>query len=372
MNKLNRILLGLFGLQLLIGVFVCTRGERGTLQKASPLLADLDADEVSKIQIFAAKTDDKTDSPAAIVLSKETDGWVVSSHHDYPADPAAVDALIGKLVAMKSRGAQTTSKSRHEQLEVAADKYQRKLVVTTPKGEHTVYLGTSPAFRQVAVRVDDSDKTYAVADITTGDADTQVSAWIDPSFEQVPLDRMQSVTIVNAAGTLALTRNPDLTWSLNGGAADQAKVEGLLGKLAEVNLADIAGVQAEAGWGLDKPQAQVTITLGDAPPPPEGVDTGEAPQPAGDTIVLEVGAEKDGRFYLRAVHKKHIVLVARATFEDFVAATPERLGAAPPPVPDPEAPTPKPGAPRPGAPQPKPPQPKPPQPKPPAPKPLTP
>jgi uncharacterized protein DUF4340 len=370
MNKLNRILLGIFGFQLLIGLYVCTRSGAPTLHKATALLPDLDAEEISKVEIYAAKADDKTDSPPAIVLSKETDGWVVSSHHDYPADAKAVDALLGKLVTMKTRGPQTTSRSRLAQLEVAGDKYQRKIVVTSPKGSHTVYLGASPAFHQIAVRIDDADDTHAIADLTTADAETSVTAWIDPTFLELAQDKMQLVTIENASGSIALARGADGKWTVNGVPGDQPKIEGLLGKLARIDLADIAGVKPEAGWGLDQPQARVTVALGAPPPPPpeEGVDTGDQlPQsnPDAETYVLEIGAEKDGKYYVRALHKKHIVLVARNALEDVAGATAESLGGGPPPAPPPAPgqPAPGPTPPAPGSPTPAaPPGPRPPAP----------
>jgi len=343
MTTLNKVLIALLVVQLGLVALCTTRQEAGTIGELEPLLPDYDAESVSRVQIYSATDGGDTTKPA-IDLQKKDGAWVLAGHFDYPADGTAVTSLVGKIATMQARGPATTTSAGHKRLKVADDDYVRKVVLTNAAGETTVYFGISPKFKKLNVRTAGSDDTYLVQQLTAQDANDQVSGWIDPVFVMIPVDTMTALTVENSKGIVSLERDADKRWQLAEGAPlpagktapvsiKQKAVDDIAGKLGKIEIEDVVGTEAKPEFGLDNPAARVTIGMaGESSASGGGTDESEAP--AREVRVVEIGAEKDGAYYVRVLDKPYIVTVKTASLKDVVDLEIGKLvdDATPPPV----------------------------------------
>ncbi len=304
-NRLIQILIGLLLIQLvLVGVVYFPKGK--TVTGGAPLLSDLSADQITAITV----TDDKGNE---ISLKKQGDGWVLPDADDYPADSERISKLLDNLIAIKTDRLITKTPASQKRLEVAADKFQRKVVLTTDTGAETVFIGTSAGAKATHVRLDGQDETFLTDAITAWDAPAQASSWVDPTFVSVKKDDITAVTIENTKGTLAFTKDSDGNWTLAGLGADEeldsGKINAMLNQASKINLNAPIGKKAAPSLGLDDPQATVTVTVQPA--------SGEA-----QTITLKFGAKDDNNQYaLQSSTSDYLVRVSGFVGDMFVGKT---------------------------------------------------
>lgn len=338
MSTINKILIGVLGLQVLLIVLVRIGDHQPTIGHPEPLLPGLDQDKVSKIEIFDA---DHTDKPA-VALAHKDDKWVVASHYDYPADDTAVKSLLGKLVGMESRGPTTTTRAAQKQLQVADDHYVRKLVLTDTKGETTtVYLGSSPKFHKLTVRIGGHEETHSVPVLTTGDASVQMSSWVDPVYVDIPVDSIESLAVENKNGTIGIDKGEDGGWRLAGADPSSAplaqdKVKPLLDKVSKIELEEVVGLEAKPEFGFDQPLARITVDQKGTQPP---ADADAGVSAAEEATIIEIGARKSDRYYLRELGKPYVVTVDAEAVDNLVNLSVDKLEEKPA---TPEPPTPRP------------------------------
>ncbi len=339
MTTLNKVLLALFVVQLALVGLCSTRHGTETLHKLEPLLPKYDSDSVTRVQIFSKSEGGDANKPA-IDLKKKDGEWVLASHFDYPADGTAVTSLVGKIASMESRGPATETSAGHKRLEVADDEFVRKIVLTNAAGDTTVFFGTSPKFKKLNVRLGGADATYLVQQLTAQDAPDKMASWIDPVYLMIPTDSMAAITVENPSGTVSLERDADKRWKLAEGvppppgktapvSIDQKKVNDIADKLSKIELEEAVGTEAKPEFGLDKPTARVTIGMAAES---DAKDAGEAP--TREVRVLEIGAEKNGAYFVRVLDKPYIVTVKKDALKDIVDLDIGKVvdDTAPPPV----------------------------------------
>ena len=326
MSTFNKILLGLLAIQLLLIVLMRIGGDHTSINPQAPLLPEFDSEAVTRLEIKAPRTDDKP----AIALDQRGDAWLLSSHFDYPADATAVKTLLGKIAGMQSRGPTTVSEAAHKQLEVGADNYQRKLVLTG--GEvTTLFLGSSPKFRKLTVRVDGAVETHSVANLSIGDVPVDMSDWVDPVYVDIPERTIAAITIETPATNLTLERSEG-RWRLVGATTpdapslDQEAVGKLVTAAAKIELEEVVGGEAEERFGFASPQARITIGIdsgaANSPGPSGDGDAGAAPStPEREIHLIEIGASSADRYYVRELGNSHIVSVEKTALSPLVEAT---------------------------------------------------
>lgn len=211
MNRTNKILAGLLGVQVLLAVLVLLKSDQTRIGKLEPLIDGLSADKVERIRVFdsypaarqeeeeAKKTGNK-DQPAVELVKRGSD-WQLASHYDYPADGSKVTDLIDKVIAIRTRGPMASGKARQKQLEVADDDYQRKLVITAGGKDITLYVGASAGARQTSVRLAGSNDVHGAAGLSAFAVGATPSAWIDTSYFKVEKEQIASIEVSNQNGT---------------------------------------------------------------------------------------------------------------------------------------------------------------------------
>src|SRR5687768_8030382 len=157
MSKQNLMLVALLGVQLLIIMGMRFGGDDHAITKSVAFLEGYDADKVTKIQILGAPKEKDGPEPESIALEKSGSTWGVATADGFPADQTKVKEFLEKLKKMNYRNKVVTSSKYHDKLEVSADKYQRKVIITQDGKDQTFFVGTSPSFKSLHVRLDGSD-----------------------------------------------------------------------------------------------------------------------------------------------------------------------------------------------------------------------
>jgi len=329
-NRLNKILVGALAVQLALAVLVYTHGHGPSgVRTAHAVIPGLDASTVTKVDLYEPRAKGKEET-VALRLRKQGDDWVIDNRHGYPADSASVGALLSSVAAMTARGPATTGKAPLDQMQLADDHYAGKLVLTTAKGDQTLYIGKETGFQQRAVRLGKATESYTVPELSASATQTRVTDWIDPVYLELSADDITGVTIERGADTLSLARGADGSWQLAGAAApaagdmaaapppalDKTKVGKLIDATRKIEIADIAGVAGDndASFGLDEPRAHITLAV-------KSKDNDASDQ----AYVIDVGAAKGGNAYVHLGSNRFVVSEAASKLQPIFDATTDSL-----------------------------------------------
>ncbi|WP_018416586.1 DUF4340 domain-containing protein [Teredinibacter turnerae] len=210
MNKAIKILAVLLVAQLVVILAIQTN-QPGTAQVVAQPLISVNLNTVDTLRI------DGSDGQH-VALTKRGERWQIASYGDQPADQNKVAELLQKLSGIEVRWPVATSAAAAERFEVAEGSAQKTLTIQT--GDSVVdalFIGTSPSYRRVHVRVNGSDDIYQV-ELAQHDIPADPESWMDKTVLQFEGDILSV-----KAGDIAISRdtNGDETaWKLAGSAAD--------------------------------------------------------------------------------------------------------------------------------------------------------
>lgn len=347
MSRTNRLLSAALAIQVVL--LVATRmfgGDEGGKVKPKKIWPNLTVDKVKRVEIVDGK------GKKAVLARKADSSWVLASGGDYPADKEKVDKLISKLPGLKAGEPVTTKKEHHRKLEVAKDKFQRKVTVGLTGGKKLeFFIGSSPLVQRVHFRLAGKDAVYAVADLSAWDINTSATSWVDSEYFKVDDKQIRKLELKNSHGTIALSKDGDGNWQLADAKDDEklakSEVDSLVSTISTINLQQPVGKQVEPSYELAKPQAEVTLAVlpakgkdgakgkekgkgtdkdgakgGEAGQgkPAGGETEGASSQPAAQlkTYRLRVGAKVDDDFYFQSSSSPYVVRVAKWTAETLV------------------------------------------------------
>ncbi|MEL6184734.1 MAG: DUF4340 domain-containing protein, partial [Myxococcota bacterium] len=190
MNTLNKILVGLLGVQVvvLLGMTLGDTDDRLALAEAVDLFPGLEAPKVTTLEVFGPSRDG--DAQERVKLARRGDGWVLPEKDDFPVKGQEVDVLLGKLAGLRSRNQVLTGSEYHEKLEVADTAYRRRVVMSSGDEERVLFIGTSPSFKNVHVRRAGEDAVYQVSELSESDAGSRAWNWVDRSYVKIPKEQL--------------------------------------------------------------------------------------------------------------------------------------------------------------------------------------
>lgn len=293
------ILLGLLLLQvLLVGFVYWPRGQQAL--RTEPLLG---TDLVGRVvQMTVQDSDDNS-----VRLLNDSGIWVLPDAGDYPADAQKINAFLEKLAAVSTSSSVAQSPDSHLRLRVSEQGYERKVDLALEGGGHTVvYLGSSPNFGAIHIRLEGDTAVYMTTEVGAFDAGATPGAWIDPVYLRVPEEEVRAVTIDNSSGEWTLVKVDEGTWSLTDLSSDemvdQAQVTSLLSRVSVVRMTEPVADQLSPAFGFDSPSAEITIRT------------------AEDTRRIRVGTlDSEGEaYYVKADQSPYIVKVSAANLESLV------------------------------------------------------
>ena len=166
-----------------------------------------------------------------LALTKHGDNWQLTG--GLPVSQGKLDNLLRDLSALKTGWPVAQSAEAQSRFSVAEDKFEQKLVLKQgEKALHTLYLGDSPAFRQLYLRTDGDEAIYKAA-LNRFELSVDESVWLDKQLLRLPVvERI-------AQGDNSLSRQGD-NWqlSLNGEShsADSAAARELVAKLSALSV----------------------------------------------------------------------------------------------------------------------------------------
>jgi hypothetical protein len=304
MNRTNQILAGVLALQVVVAVVAFwPRSPAGAA--GEPLFAGVEADKVVWVQISDAEGGELT-------LERTDAGWTLAGTDGFPCIENAVPDFLDKLLALDTSRLVTETPDSHLRLEVAADTFSRKVAFRLEDGTmHTLYMGSSPSYNAVHVRVEGQDQVYLVSGLSTTDASLTATTWIDPLYVSLESDQVVALTVENAQGTFAFTKDEAGTWHMDGLADDETLNEGevssLVTRISSIRMQRPLGQAEDPAYGMGDPQAVVTVGTRDE----EGAT-------ATQTLVVGAQDATDSTYVIKASTSPYYVRVTGYTVQDFV------------------------------------------------------
>ena len=252
--KNSVLILGvLLTLQLALAVSLNLGRDRHRAFEPEEKLLNVDAGEVDTIRIDGGDGDHVT-------LERQEGEWRLPELSGFPANQADVDRLINRLADLDKGWPVATTGSASRRFKVADTAFERKL--TLSKGDRAMaalFVGTSPGFRKVHVRVPGEDAIYAV-EFSAFEANVKPDDWIDKGVLAQPADGIQWVDL------------PDLSLKRKDGGLVVADLqEGeetvddearrLLERIAGLRVRGVLGTEEKQEYRQDRPELRYRIAL---------------------------------------------------------------------------------------------------------------
>jgi len=351
MNRLNKILAFILALQLVLLAARALWPESETRASGEALLANFDTAAVAQLRITDA-------SGKQLVLKKDGDNWVLPDYGNYPALPTRVSLLLDKIKGLRTDRLITRSTTSHRRLRVSSDEFERLIEIESGESTHKLYLGKSGGGSTLHVRLDDQPQVYLVNGLAVSDAGVAVSSWINTLYFSVPSDQVISLRLQNANGTFEFTKSGD-TWSMAGLAEgetlNQQALTTLLSQVTSLYMSTPIGKEELADFGLDAPQATITLRvlepeetpeptpdiaqspLATATPDPQATPTATpTPHYVEKEYTILIGAKRDDGVVAKSPTSDYYVLLTEAVAERFTKKTRADFITLPPtPTPEP-------------------------------------
>jgi hypothetical protein len=194
---------------------------------AKQTLTPFSINEVDELHIG-----DKFDNEA--VLVKSGNQWLIRNLKNLPADTARVDALLRGLTAGEGGWPIAHSQSARQRFQVASHYYQRRLTLLSA-GEKlgTLYLGTSPGFRNVHARNASQDAIYSIT-LSNFETPAVSGSWLDPRLLQI------RAPLRVDADLYSLHFKNSLWLSGSGGTPNEGELEALISTLKAIQVEGVA------------------------------------------------------------------------------------------------------------------------------------
>jgi hypothetical protein len=270
-----------------------------------PLLGALKTSDVTGMTI----TDDKGVSTK---LVKQGDSWVAPDAANYPVDASKVTPVLDKLVAIKAGQAIAKTVASQGQLQVADNKFVRKIDLTKADGStQTVYLGSQAGGSSVHARLAGKNEVYLANGPATWEANADLLSWINPVYLGVNASDVTGLSLKNKNGEFALTKDAQGQWQLaglgSGETLDANKATALVIAATSIRMTKPLGKTEDPAWGLEQPTAVVTMQ----------VKSGDQTKP----VTLTIGSQDaaDTSYVVKSSESEYYVRVADTSVQDFVS-----------------------------------------------------
>ncbi len=295
MNRKNLILSALLVLQIVL-VVIALRPAATRAPEKKTFFPDLATSQVTKLVIRDADKD--------LTLVKKGDTWFVKSDAEYPADQKKITDLLDKLTGLSSKRLVARTRASHIRLKVDDEVFNRRIEILTGDVPATIFLGTSPTYKTLHVRMAGENEVYLVRDLSIWEAQTGRESWWKTRYLDLAADSLTKVSLTNANGSFTLLKN-DGNWRLENEdrpLLDKA-VRDFIDAARSISLLKYLGTEEKPEYGLDKPAATLTVATSD-----------------GNTITVVIGPknEEENNHVVKADNSPFYVSVASYTVEDLL------------------------------------------------------
>lgn len=302
MTRSQQILAVILVIQLALTAFIFWPQSSGQAAN-EPLLPNFTAADVISMTIEDADGN-------RIVLAKDGDQWVLPEAGEYPANGDKNLPVLEKLENVQTNRLVTETESSHKRLKVAPDDFNRKLDITLQDGtQQEILLGNSAGAGATHIRAGNRPQVYLTNEIQPFDLDARATNWIDPVYYIVAQTTTVALMLENKNGTFEFTRDGE-TWTMQGLNEGEEFAENnlktVLDQVTTLRMTKPAGKEEQPAYGLDKPQATVTIKTDD-----------------GQTHTLLIGTQdEDSQDYLvKSSDSEYYVWIAQFTGDNLTGKT---------------------------------------------------
>ncbi len=195
-----------------------------------------------------------------IMLEKREGQWRLPGLSGFPADQAAAERLVERLTTLDKGWPVATTGSASRRFKVADGAFERQ--VTLSKGDETLavlFIGPSPGFRKVHVRVPGEESIYA-AEYSAFEANAKTDDWLDKGVLAQPADDIQRVDLPG----LSLSRQDGqlvVTGLEEGEETIEDEARRLLDRIAGLRIRSVLGTEQKAEYRQDEPLLRYSIAL---------------------------------------------------------------------------------------------------------------
>ena len=249
MNRLTHILSLVLAAQLMLVAIVFWPESSATDSESAAALINLDTGNITRLVI--------SDQETSLVVSRRDEDWALPEYHHLPVDPARISSALDTLPTLTRGFPVAQTPGAQQRFEVAEDNYQRKIqFVDETENIGILYLGTSPGFRKVHVRLDGEDAIYSV-EFNTFDLPATETEWLDKTLLQLSdVDAVQGLDY-------QLTKEGD-NWQLAAGSVPaQEAVAGLINGLQSLRVNGSVDIATAAILRDTKAPPTLTVGSGD-------------------------------------------------------------------------------------------------------------
>lgn len=231
-----------------------------------------DAEEDAGIPLFSASPTDVTrlsyqDGTSDVVLVRNDDGsWILESDPLLPIDGSAVSEILDGLTGMTALRALDPDTA-----EVGAMGFNSPAMTFAFTADDESYTLTAGAQNAMAdayyVRLQDGSLYTVSLSAFTALCKTPQQLYLAQDITDIESTEVASLTLDTGGGTLAFTRDSEGHWTLDGDAdfpLDQDIVSRMSNTICALTTEwSITAPEADSVYGLDRPNAVVTLTATD-------------------------------------------------------------------------------------------------------------
>lgn len=225
MNRFNQLLGSALAIQIIIACGIYFGSQPPAAEQSQFVLFDVEKDRIDRITIDGGDSEE-------IVLSNVDGTWKLPDYYQLPAQQNKITDILSTLKNTKRGWPVTNTVSSHERFKVSDKNFQKKVVFSKgDKDIQTLYLGTSPGFRQLHVRREGENEVYAVK-LNSYDFPSQYNNWLNKDLLQPGGD------IVNLRGKDFAFQKQGDNWQLTEGEGEPvtSEIEKIISTLAHLTV----------------------------------------------------------------------------------------------------------------------------------------
>ena len=283
----------------------------------------------------------------SIHLAKQDGSWVLPDADGYHAKADTIESFLKKLSALDTKTLVARNPSSYKRLKVAENDYVRRVDLELADGsKRALYLGSSPRVSALHIRAAKQPGVYLTQELTSADARTSATSWIDTSYLDLSQDELVGLTIENEHGTLSFNKDDQGKWQLQGLAEGEtlkeSKITTLIRHLTPLRMKEPLGKTAKDSYTFDHPSATLTLTTRSTAKAGDSSNSGDGSADSGGetasgpaevethTYTIEVGAKLEDDYVVRSSESPYYVRVSNFNIGDAVTGAREDFLEAPP------------------------------------------
>lgn len=233
----------------------------------------------------------------------------------FPAVNHRVETFLSSLAVLDTSRLVAQSGPSRTRLKVAEYSFVRRVEVEQADGgRSTLYIGTAPRIGATHVRAAQQTAVYLADSLSSADADTAISNWIDTAYFRATEAEILSLKVSNANGTLTFTQDETGQWQMDGlrdgESFNAGQLFAMLPSVTNLHMVEPLGETELPAYGIDRPNAVLTI-----------VSSAEGENSLARTLSIGAKYEEGLNYVVKSSESPFYVLASGYNVERFIETT---------------------------------------------------